>query len=157
MAEFLSDGPALNELLQECYALNRSLVEAAQQLTEGTGITGAQWGVLSALNQAPEPRSVAETARRMGLARQSVQRVADLLEGLALVHFLPDPADKRARLVAVTPQGQRLLDRLEGRQLRWVRQVTGEHRAADIAAAARLLRDMRERISASAPPAERVA
>ena len=69
----------LNELMGECFRLNRSYLEVSAQLTEGASVSGAQWGVLAALGQNDMPDTVAATARRMGLARQSVQRVADLL------------------------------------------------------------------------------
>ena len=39
----------LNELMNECFRLNRSYLDVSQQLTAGAGVTGTQWGVLAAL------------------------------------------------------------------------------------------------------------
>ena len=140
-------GSALNELMRESFLLNRSLLEAARQLTESTGITGAQWGVLAALNFGGEPRTVAETARRMALTRQSVQRVSDVLADNNLVKYLPNSADKRAKLVEVTPAGRALLKQLEDRQHAWVAGVASNHSDLNINAAAELVKNIRQRIS----------
>jgi DNA-binding MarR family transcriptional regulator len=61
------------------------------------------------------PRSVASAARRLGLARQSVQRVVnDLIErGLAI--SAPDPHDARAPLLELTPAGRDLVTQLFAR------------------------------------------
>ncbi len=139
MAEFLRQGAAINNLLLACFRLNRSLVDAAQLLTEGAPVTGAQWGVLTSFYTNTDPDTVAEVARRMNLARQSVQRVADVLQEAGLVEYLPNPADKRAKLVRVTPAGTRLLEELEVRQQAWLREVVGDLSEADIDAAARLV------------------
>jgi DNA-binding MarR family transcriptional regulator len=147
MSASLPHGSALNELMRESFLLNRSLLEAARQLTESTGVTGAQWGVLAALNFGGEPRTVAETARQMALTRQSVQRVSDVLADNNLVKYLPNSADKRAKLVEVTPAGRALLQQLEERQHAWVAGVASSHSDLDINAAAELVKNIRQRIS----------
>ena len=147
MPDSLPRATALNELLQECFRLNRCLLEAAQQLTDGAGVTGAQWGVLTALSQGGQPRTVAETARRMGLARQSVQRVADVLADNGLVNYLPNLDDRRAKLAEVTKAGRALLAKLEKRQQVWVNGIVGDRRDADINMAMRLVKEIRQQIS----------
>jgi DNA-binding MarR family transcriptional regulator len=52
-----------------------------------------------------EPRTVAETGRRMGMTRQGVQRVADLLVERGPVEYRPNPAHRRAKLLACTEAG----------------------------------------------------
>ena len=162
MAEFLTQGAAINDLLRVCFRLNRSLVDAAQLLTEGTPVTGAQWGVLTSFSLNSDPDTVAEVARRMNLARQSVQRVADVLEQAGLVEYLPNPADKRAKLVRVTQAGSELLAELEVRQQAWLRDVVGGMPEADIEAAAHLIEAIATEIGAGtgithAPDAMRIA
>ena len=138
---------ALNELMGECFRLNRSLVEVSQQITDGIGVTGTQWGVLAAFGQDDVPGTVAETARRMGLTRQSVQRIADVLASIGLINYLPDLADKRAQLVEVTAAGSILLKELEQRQQAWVESIIGEYRDTDISAAIQMVKNIRQRIS----------
>ena len=54
-------------------------------------------------------RSVAQrptfAAREMGLTRQSVQRIADLLVERRLAEYRPNPAHARAKLLAPTQEG----------------------------------------------------
>jgi DNA-binding MarR family transcriptional regulator len=137
----------LNELMNECFRLNRSYLDVSQQLTEGAGVTGTQWGVLAAFGQGGSPATVAETARRMALARQSVQRVADVLAATGLVNYLPNPEDKRAKLVEVTAAGRALLADMKGRQHAWVDSIVGDYSDADIDAAIQLIKNIRQRIS----------
>lgn len=68
------------------------------------GLTAAWWQVLGAV--LPEPLPVAGIARVMGITRQSVQRVADLLVGEGLAEYLPNPAHRRAKLLSPTAAGR---------------------------------------------------
>jgi site-specific recombinase XerC len=76
-------GAALTDVIIETFRLNGRLLEVAQGLAAEGDITAAWWQVLGAVLD--EPRTVAEIGRRMGLTRQGVQRIADLLvaRGLA--------------------------------------------------------------------------
>ena len=71
------------------------------------GQTTARWNVLSVLSDAP--RSVASAARRLGLARQSVQRVADDLVAAGSLRREANPADARAPLLSLTDAGCEIL------------------------------------------------
>ena len=74
------------------------------------GTTTAQWHVLSAVSDAPA--TVSQVARRLGLARQSVQRVADDLLARGDVRPVPNPDHVRSPLLEITGTGSALLDRL---------------------------------------------
>lgn len=146
MPDYLVRGSVFEYLMQECFKLNRNLVEVARHLTEDLGLTGSQWGVLAALGQADDPRTIAEAARRMRLARQSVQRVADALVEQGLVEYQPNSADKRTKLAEVTPAGRALLTELESRQRAWANRTAGDLSEANIEEAMRLVKQIRERI-----------
>jgi DNA-binding MarR family transcriptional regulator len=60
--------------------------------------------------------TVAEIARRLRLARQSVQRVADLLAGEGLCSYEDNPRHRRAKLLGLTPKGRKTLARIEDAQ-----------------------------------------
>ena len=49
--------------------------------------------------------SVSDIARAMGLTRQSVQRIADLLVDRGLAAYTDNPAHRRAKLVGPTESG----------------------------------------------------
>jgi DNA-binding MarR family transcriptional regulator len=79
-------------------------------LARSVGQTVARWHLLSVLSGGPH--TVAAAARRLGLARQSVQRVSNdlLAEGLAV--STPDPSDARAPLIELTESGRQLVAEL---------------------------------------------
>ncbi len=59
------------------------------------GLTSAWWQVLAALRYSPVPLTVAAIARAMGLTRQAVQRIVDLLAQQGWWRFGPTPASPR--------------------------------------------------------------
>ena len=67
-----------------------------------------------------QPLTVAQVARRMGLARQGVQRIVNDLEQLGMVTFEPNPDHKRAPLVAVSKKGQAAMLKINAAQSVWV-------------------------------------
>jgi DNA-binding MarR family transcriptional regulator len=82
------------------FRLNGRLLEAAERMAEAGGLTAARWQVLGGVLD--EPRTVAEIARRMGLTRQSVQRVANVLVGEGFAAWEPNPRHRRAKLLRPT-------------------------------------------------------
>lgn len=85
------------------FRLNGQFLAVAEELARPAGLTAAWWQVLGAVLRAPLP--VAGIAREMGITRQSVQRIADLLVDKGLAEYRPNPAHRRAKLVAVTDEG----------------------------------------------------
>ncbi|GAB2521953.1 MarR family winged helix-turn-helix transcriptional regulator [Nocardia heshunensis] len=85
------------------FKLNGQFLAVAEELAKPAGITVAWWQVLGAVIREPLP--VAGIAREMGITRQSVQRVADLLVDKGFAEYRPNPAHRRAKLVAITDAG----------------------------------------------------
>lgn len=83
----------------------------AEELARPAGLTAARWQVLDAILGTPLP--VAGIARVMGITRQSVQRIADLLVAEGLAEYLPNPAHRRAKLVRPTEAGYAAVRRIE--------------------------------------------
>ena len=48
----------------------------------------------------------------MGITRQSVQRIADLLVARGLAAYEPNPAHRRAKLLTPTPEGRAAITRI---------------------------------------------
>jgi DNA-binding MarR family transcriptional regulator len=96
-------GALLTEVILTTFRLNARLMEAAQELGANGGLTAAWWQVLGGVLD--QPRSVAGIARRMGMTRQGVQRVADLLVERGLAEYRPNPDHRRAKLLACTEPG----------------------------------------------------
>lgn len=85
------------------FRLNGQFLEVAEHLARPAGLTAAWWQVLGAVLRDPQP--VSAIAREMGITRQAVQRTADVLVGHGLAEYRDNPAHRRAKLVAPTPQG----------------------------------------------------
>ena len=99
-------------------------MEVAQRLAAEGGLTAAWWQVLGGVLD--EPRSVAEIGRRMGMTRQGVQRVADLLVEHGLAEYRPNPAHRRAKLLACTEAGYWAIRRITLVQHPWANRIGAE-------------------------------
>jgi DNA-binding MarR family transcriptional regulator len=107
-------GDVLTDIVIRTFRLNGQLLAAAETMARPAGLTAAWWQVLGAVLREPLP--VSGIARDMGLARQSVQRIADLLVDKGLAEYLPNPAHRRAKLVRPTEAGWAAIDRLRDSQ-----------------------------------------
>jgi DNA-binding MarR family transcriptional regulator len=93
------------------FRLNGQFLSVAERLAAPAGLTAARWQVLGAVLYEPLP--VAGIARAMGITRQSVQRIADLLVEHGLAAYLPNPAHRRAKLLTPTPAGRDAVTRID--------------------------------------------
>ncbi|HET6833124.1 MAG TPA: MarR family transcriptional regulator [Acidimicrobiales bacterium] len=93
------------------FRLNGQFLGVAEELSRPAGLTAARWQVLGAVLARPLP--VAGIARAMGITRQSVQRIADLLVEQGLAEYLPNPAHRRAKLLRPTQDGYDAVRRID--------------------------------------------
>ncbi|RJL32172.1 MarR family winged helix-turn-helix transcriptional regulator [Bailinhaonella thermotolerans] len=109
-----SERPEVPELLAgtalTAFRLNGQFLEAAERLARPAGLTAAWWQVLGAVLREPLP--VAQIARVMGMTRQGVQRIADLLVEKGLAEYRPNPAHRRAKLLQPTDAGLEAVRRI---------------------------------------------
>ena len=113
-------GSKMTDLVLETFRLNGALLSSGDQLVRDLGLTSARWQILGAIALEGRPLTVAQIARRMGLTRQSVQRVAGDLEAAGLAVFQDNPDHKRAKLLALTENGEAAYSEAEARQISWV-------------------------------------
>jgi DNA-binding MarR family transcriptional regulator len=92
------------------FRLNGQFLGVAEELARPAGLTAAWWQVLGAVLGQPLP--VAGIARAMGITRQSVQRIADLLVERGLAEYRPNPAHRRAKLLEPTAEGRAAIARI---------------------------------------------
>ena len=103
------------------FRINGLLMRSGDSLTRSIGQSSARWQVLGRAGY--QPQTVAQMAREMGHARQSVQRIADVLAEEGLVSYKDNPADRRARLVELTPQGADVLATIYALNDEWSRNL----------------------------------
>ncbi len=146
----ITEGELLTALLVEVVRLAELFTRTGEALARPEGQTLARWLVLESLDAGPEP--VAGIARRLRLARQSVQRVADLLEREGLIAYEANPRHRRAKLARLTPPGRRVLGRIQRSQRRWAETNGAAVGTADLEQAAELLPRIRGILTAGERP-----
>ena len=137
---------AMVELIGESFRLNSRLQNTADRMARDVGLSGNRWQVLSAVAEATRPATISDIARWMGLARQSVQQVANALAEDGLIAYQPNPRHQRASLVVVTKKAAKLLEQLDGRRYTWARAIAATLPVADIKVASEILRAVREKL-----------
>ena len=86
--------------------VSRRLIEAERPLLAAHGLT--MWGyvALNRLARGPAPRQLA-LAEAMGYDKTRLIALLDALEADGLITRAADPADRRARVVRLTPAGRK--------------------------------------------------
>jgi DNA-binding MarR family transcriptional regulator len=130
-------GDALSVVVIQVFQLNGLLTAIGDGLAKPAGQTTARWQVLAAAERAP--MTVAGIARALRLARQSVQRVADLLVAEGLASFDNNPAHRRAKLLSLTPSGLAALRTIQAAQRVWADEVGAAVGEANLRAASDVL------------------
>ncbi|MFD3521286.1 MarR family winged helix-turn-helix transcriptional regulator [Streptomyces sp. NPDC058653] len=119
------------------FRLNGQFLSVAEELAAPAGLTAAWWQVLGAVLPAPLP--VSGIAREMGITRQSVQRIADLLVERGLAAYEPNPAHRRAKLLAPTEEGRAAIHEITPGHAALARRLTDELGAEGFAETVRVL------------------
>src|SRR5262245_20601591 len=122
------EGRLLTELVVTTFRLNRGLLDVAEGLAAEGEITAAWWQVLGGILD--EPRTVPQIGRRMGMTRQAVQRVADLLVDRGLAEYRSNPDHRRANLLACTEAGYWAIRLIALAQHPWANRIGAEVGAA---------------------------
>ena len=120
----------LTSLIVPVIRLEAYFSRAGETIAAAGGQTLARWLVLESVAEAPA--SVAQIARGLGYTRQSVQRVADLLEQEGLVQYARNPAHQRSQLVRITPLGRQTLAIIQRAQRVWADRVGSEIGEAEL-------------------------
>ena len=123
-------GDALSELVVQVFRLDGLLTATGDSLAQPAGQTSARWRVLATVDDGPA--TVAQVARAWGLARQSVQRVADVLVEERFARYDENPGHRRAQLLRITPRGRRALRTIQAAQRTWADAMGAEIGETDL-------------------------
>src|SRR3954468_14829884 len=130
-------GDAFSRLAVQLIRLGGLIDAAGDALARPAGQSSARWQVLAAAERGPV--TVARVARLLGLARQSVQRVADLLAREGLTSYEDNPDHLRAKLIRLEPRGQAVLAKIQAAQRVWADELGAALGARDLERASDVL------------------
>lgn len=142
-------GALLTELIIPIIQLEAHFSRAGEAIAAAGGQTLARWLTLEMV--AVQPATVAQVAHTLGLTRQSVQRIADLLEDDGLTEYADNPAHKTSRLVRLTPSGRQTLRRIQTEQRAWANAVGGKIGVVNLRQASRVVEQLTAILSGKVP------
>jgi DNA-binding MarR family transcriptional regulator len=125
------------------WSVARRLRETSQETLAPWDITPAQFRALRAARRRGELR-LSELSGLLHIAARSTTEVIDALEARGLVSRRPHPDDRRAILVAVTDQGQSVLDAITKARGTEVERAFDRLTPADRSDLARILAKLRQ-------------
>ncbi|OEU90314.1 hypothetical protein DB35_03340 [Streptomyces abyssalis] len=125
-------------LVADVYEAAGLLRRSGEAVAAEEGQTQARWQLLSVVSAGP--LSVARAARRLGISRQGVQRVANDLVREELAVFEANPDHRSSPLLSLTAEGQETLSRITARAAGLNGTLTAGIPPGEIAAARALLR-----------------
>ena len=88
----------------------RALARRFDDALRPFGLTNGQFSLLMSLNR-PEPPPMGPVASLLAMDRTTLTAALKPLERRGLVQITPDPADRRSRILKLTPTGRKLLAR----------------------------------------------
>jgi DNA-binding MarR family transcriptional regulator len=114
-------------LIADVFELAGLLRRSGEAVAAVEGQTQARWQLLSVVSD--QALTVPQAARRLGLTRQGVQRVANDLVAAGLAELIPNPDHRTSPLLAPTGNGRGVLQAITERA------VVVNNRLADTVAA----------------------
>src|SRR5215831_19703487 len=88
----------------------RALARRFDDALRPIGLTNGQFSLMMSLNR-PIPPAMAAVASLLGMDRTTVTAALKPLRRRGLLKITADPADRRGRIMTLTPKGRRLLAR----------------------------------------------
>ena len=147
MATHPSPAPPVTEFAgQLFFRLWRATHTRTAEVLGSVGLTPALFALLNVIG-AREGAIQQELGTALGIDRSTMVSLIDQLEGAGLARRRPSATDRRAREIAITPKGRRLLQRARG----LLSQVENEVLAGLTAAERRELLALLRRALDSAP------
>jgi DNA-binding MarR family transcriptional regulator len=110
---------APDDAAEQIAALLDGIVRRQRRMSrEGldNAVTHGQFRVLRTLDSADRALRLSELAAQLGIVPRSATSVVDDLEAAGLLARHPDPNDRRATLVTLTPAGTQILTTLRNRR-----------------------------------------
>jgi DNA-binding MarR family transcriptional regulator len=142
-------GDAFTDFLMRVFPLDRRFTASGEALAKGAGQSLARWLVLEMVQD--DPATVSDVARRLGLTRQAVQRLADLLVEDGLAAYEDNPRHRRAKLLRISPTGLARLREIQEAQRGWANRLGVELGQAELGRASAFLDRVLEVVTRELP------
>lgn len=130
-------GAALTDLVLEIFKTNVELSDAGPAIARDSMISAIRWQLLNALST--ESKTAAQVGREIGLTRQGALQNVQLLQELGYVTLEDNPEDRRAKKVALTPEGRKKLAEVNRYQSLWINQLATHFEVDEIVVATRVV------------------
>lgn len=120
--------------------------EIRSRLRASFGITLPRFDLMAQLERHPEGLRMGELSRRMMVTGGNVTGITDQLQREGLVLRVPDPQDRRAWAVCLTPAGREAFAAMAAVHERWIDEMLADIPAEEKASLIGLLASMKQRL-----------
>jgi DNA-binding MarR family transcriptional regulator len=120
-------------------------------LRENFDITLAQFDLMAELARVGEPKTMSEISQMLMVSNGNVTGVVDRLSREGLVERLPLETDRRAYLLALTPEGEKRFKMMAQAHETWLEQIFGEISLKDINMLSKKLKFIRDTLELGKP------
>ena len=139
---------SVTTVIDEVRLLHNRLIELAEELHRGSGITTSQRAVLEFIHR-QGPATVPTIARARGVTRQHIQAISNELRSLELIESQQNPAHQRSPMIALTDDGRQTIDRHLEREADYLTTHVSELDDNELCAAAQTLASVRHALQRS--------
>jgi DNA-binding MarR family transcriptional regulator len=121
--------------------------EIRSRLRSTFGITLPRFDLMAQLERHPDGLRMGELSRRMMVTGGNVTGITDQLEQEQLVQRVPDPSDRRAHAVKLTPAGHHAFAKMAAVHEGWIEELLKDIPAEDKGKLIELLSQMKGRLN----------
>jgi DNA-binding MarR family transcriptional regulator len=129
-------------IVADVFELTGLFRDMGEAIARTVGQTQARWQVMSAASA--DPRTVPQIARRLGVSRQNVQRIAGLLVAERWASFEPNPDHRGSPYLVLSTRGRDVLARITKAAASYHATIARKLTGTDVAALHRSLRRLIE-------------
>ncbi|QPJ61492.1 MAG: MarR family transcriptional regulator [Candidatus Nitronauta litoralis] len=137
---------ALRHLILNLLELTSAMESKGQEIVKPHKQTLSNWKVLTAAGC--DNFTVSQIARRMGLSRQAVQKIANSLVEQGLARYVENPDHKTSPIVALTKQGHALDEAIVQDHIVWSNAFSKNFTLENLTTTAATLKELSEHLEA---------
>ena len=139
---------SVTSVIDEVRLLHNRLIELAEELHRGSGISTSQRAVLEFIHR-QGPATVPTIARARGVTRQHIQAITNELRSLDLIESQQNPAHQRSPMIVLTEDGRQTIDQILEREGDYLTRHVDDLDENELRAAAQTLASVRHALQRS--------